>query len=460
MSKLENVIFRNLIYNEEYTRKVLPYISDDYFEEKIDRVIFDEISNYIGTYGKLVSKESLLIQLENRRDITELELLDINEKISKLKNEEVDSNWLIDATEQWCKDRAIENALAESILIVDNGHKTKTKDAIPDILTQALSVSFDTHIGHDYFTDSDERFAFYHEFQKKIPFDIELLNKITKGGISSKTLNILLAGTGVGKSLAMCHFAAAALLQGKNVLYITLEMAEERIAERIDANLFNVDINQIDKLSKTAFSSKIMNLRKKTMGTLIIKEYPTASAHSGHFKSLIKELHIKKSFKPDLVIIDYLNICASARYKAGASVNSYTYVKSIAEELRGLAVEFDFPIISATQTNRSGYNSSDVDLENTSESFGLPATADLMLALISTQELEELSQIMVKQLKNRYNSKTYYNKFMIGIDRSKMLLYDCDPSAQEDIQDSGQDENLSRTTVSADKKKTFNDFKF
>ena len=424
MERIELLILRNLIYNEEYTRKVIPFIKDDYFEEQNQKIIFQEISSFIQEYNKLATKEILSIEVEKRNDINDTNFKEVVDIISSLEDEVGELDWLIDSTEKWCRDRAIYLALMESIQLADGKDDTKGRDAIPDILSDALAVSFDSNVGHDYLSDYEARYESYHRKEDKIPFDLEYFDKITKGGIPNKTLNIALAGTGVGKSLFMCHVASSVLLQGKNVLYITLEMAEEKIAERIDANLLNVNIQDITDLPKQMFDSKVTNLAEKTQGTLIIKEYPTASAHSGHFKALLQELALKKSFRPDIIFIDYLNICSSSRYKAGSNVNSYSFIKAIAEELRGLAVEANLPIVSATQTTRSGYGSSDVELTDTSESFGLPATADLMFALISTEELEGLNQIMVKQLKNRYNDTSSNKKFMVGIDRSKMRLFD------------------------------------
>ena len=458
MDRIEKVILRNLVYNEEYLRKVIPFIEPDYFNERNERVVFEHITKYVAEYNNLITKEVLLIEIEDRRDITQEEVKNINGTINELEDIECDLEWLSDTTEKWCRDRAIYLALMESIKIADGQDDKQNRDAIPTILSDALSVSFNRNVGHDYLEDYEERYELYNRKESRIQFDLEYFNKITKGGIPNKTLNIALAGTGVGKSLFMCHHASSVLLEGKNVLYITLEMAEEKIAERIDANLLNVNIQEITDLPKPIFESKVTNLAKKTQGSLIIKEYPTASAHSGHFKALLNELALKKSFKPDIIFIDYLNICASSRYRAGSNVNSYSYIKAIAEELRGLAVEANVPIFSATQTTRSGFASSDVDLTDTSESFGLPATADLMFALISTEELEGLGQIMVKQLKNRYNDPTYNRRFVIGVDRAKMRLYDCEQAAQDDLLDSGQEveynENEEKTT------KKFAQFKF
>ena len=423
MDRIEKVILRNLVYNEEYLRKVLPFIEPDYFNDRNERVVFEHITKYAAEYNSLITKEVLQIEIEDRRDITQDEVKNIYGTINELEDIECDFEWLSDTTEKWCRDRAIYLALMESIKIADGQDDKKNRDAIPTILSDALSVSFNRNVGHDYLEDYEERYELYNKKESRIQFDLEYFNKITKGGLPNKTLNIALAGTGVGKSLFMCHHASSVLLEGKNVLYITLEMAEEKIAERIDANLLNVNIQEIVDLPKPIFEGKVTNLAKKTQGSLIIKEYPTASAHSGHFKALLNELALKKSFKPDIIFIDYLNICASSRYRAGSNVNSYSYIKAIAEELRGLAVEANVPIVSATQTTRSGYGSSDVDLTDTSESFGLPATADLMFALISTEELEGLGQIMVKQLKNRYNDPTYNRRFVIGVDRTKMRVY-------------------------------------
>jgi len=403
-------------------RKVLPFIKPDYFQG-IYKTLFKEIGKYIGKYNKLPTQETLVIELESLSEEQYNMALDIVPHL--FTKEKIDDNWLNDATEKWCQDRAIYNAVMESISIIDGKHESLTKNALPDLLSKALGISFDTNVGHDYVENAEQRFEFYHTEEDRIPFDLDYFNKITKGGVPNKTLNIALAGTGVGKSLFMCHVAANALTQGKNVLYITMEMAEERIAERIDANLLNVPIDQLANMSKDMFTRKVNNLTKKTNGKLIIKEYPTGSAHAGHFRALLNELKLKRQFVPDMIFIDYLNICASSRMKTmGGSINSYTYIKAIAEELRGLAVEFNIPLFSATQTTRSGYSNSDIGLEDTSESFGLPATADLMFALISTEELEKLGQFMVKQLKNRYNDPTVHKRFVIGVDRSKMRLYD------------------------------------
>ena len=452
-------ILKNLIHNETYTRQVIPFIEPDYFEERTDRIVFEEVAKFLNEYDKTPTKEVLHIEVEKRVDVTEDEYKIIEQLISALDTEVSESKWLLDTTEEWCKSRAIYLALIKSIQIADGQDEHKKPEAIPNILSDALAVGFDQHVGHDYIGDSDDRFAYYHRVENKIPFDLEYLNKITSGGISDKTLNIALAGTGVGKSLFMCHHASSVLLQGKNVLYITMEMAEEKIAERIDANLLDTNIKDIQELPEKIFNKKITNLSKKTEGQLIVKEYPTASAHCGHFKSLLQELKLKKSFTPDIIFVDYLNICASSRYRSAVNVNSYSYVKAIAEELRGLAVEFSLPIVSATQTTRSGFASSDPNLTDTSESFGLPATADLMFALISTEELEGLNQIMVKQLKNRYNDPTINKRFVLGIDRAKMRLYDVEQGAQQDIVEDIEVVQHNKKEQSQSKSK-FDDFKF
>jgi replicative DNA helicase len=458
MERLEHTILRNLVYNEDYSRKVIPFIQPEYFEQRSEKIIFEEIVKFIVKYNSAITREALGIEIENRTDLTETDIKDVREVCQTLNDSVVEKQWLLDTTEKWCRDRAIYLALMESIHIADGNDDKKNRDAIPSILSDALAVSFDNNIGHDYLQNYEERYEFYHRKEDKIEFDLEYFNKITKGGLPTKTLNIALAGTGVGKSLFMCHVASSAMLQGRNVLYITLEMAEERIAERIDANLLNVPIQQLVDLPRSTFQTKVNSVAKKTQGSLVIKEYPTASAHSGHFKALLNELALKKSFRPDIIFIDYLNICASSRHKANGSANSYSYIKSIAEELRGLAVEFSVPIVSATQTTRSGYGNSDVELTDTSESFGLPATADLMFALISTEELEGLGQIMVKQLKNRYNDPTVFKRFVVGIDRAKMRLYDVEQSAQQDILDNGKEEEY--TYEENKPKKSFEGFKF
>ena len=456
--KVETLILKNLLLTEEYPRKVLPFIKQEYFEDRTDQVLFDITHKYFVKYSAVPSVEALTIEVGKISTLSDDQFKQITQTLESFDKETTELDWLIDTTEKWCQDRAIYLALMESIKIADGNDQKKSPDAIPSILSDALGVSFDNHIGHDYIDDYEERYDSYHRVETKVPFDLDFFNKITKGGLPSKTLNIALAGTGVGKSLFMCHHASSVLLQGRNVLYITMEMAEEKIAERIDANLLNVPIQQLADLPKNMFDKKVTKLADKTQGQLIIKEYPTAAAHSGHFKALLNELALKKSFRPDIIFIDYLNICASSRYRAGSNVNSYSYIKAIAEELRGLAVEANVPIFSATQTTRSGFASSDVDLTDTSESFGLPATADLMFALISTEELEGLGQIMVKQLKNRYNDPTYNRRFVIGVDRTKMRLYDCEQSAQDDVLDSGQDVEYNDNENKVTKK--FAEFKF
>ena len=430
-TNLEQIILRNILTNEDYMRKVLPFVRPDYFEG-IYRILFKEAGKFVAKYNKLPTAESFQADLQQSERITGEQYGLAMDIIPHLfTKEKIDEDWLLDNTEKWCQDRAVYNAIMESISIIDGKHSTLTKNALPDILQKALGVAFDTNVGHDYVENAEQRFEFYRKEEDRIPFDLEYLNRITKGGVPNKTLNICLAGTGVGKSLFMCHVAANALSQGNNVLYITLEMAEERIAERIDANLLNVPIDQLDKMSKDMFTSKVADLARKTSGKLIIKEYPTGSAHSNHFRGLLNELKLKKQFEPNIIFIDYLNICSSSRMKGmGGAINSYNYIKAIAEELRGLAVEFNVPVFSATQTNRSGFSNSDVGLEDTSESFGLPATADLMFALVSTEELENLGQMMIKQLKNRYNDPVKHKRFVIGVDRSKMKLFDIDESQQ------------------------------
>ena len=458
---VESLVLTNLMTNEDYFRKALPFIKEEYFETLEHKTIFSQIHEYANLYNEMPSNAALKIDCENRTDINQQTFYNIIGILDSVTLEYQDLPWLLNTTEKWCRDRAIYLALMESIKIADGQDKDKDRGAIPTILQDALAVSFDTHIGHDYIPDAESRYESYHKVESKIPFDLEFFNKITKGGLPNKTLNVALAGTGVGKSLFMCHMASACLMQGRNVLYITCEMAEEKIAERIDANLLNVNIQDLSDLPKQIFDNKIASLSKKTQGTLIIKEYPTASAHVGHFKSLLSDLSLKRSFRPDIIFIDYLNICASSRYK-GTLVNSYTYIKAIAEELRGLAVECNVPIVSATQTTRSGYGSSDVDITDTSESFGLPATADLMFALISTEELEGMNQIMVKQLKNRYNDPTANKRFCVGIDRAKMRLYDVEQSAQQGLLDSGQgDEEEQLDLVKRfNSKKTFAELKY
>jgi len=430
-----------LIFNEDYARKILPFIKSEYFADNTEKILFQEIEEYINHYKNLPTYESLLINFTESKKLTEQQVQDSVEMLREInaeKDERTDVKWLTDNTEKFCQDKAIYNAIMKSVKILDNKDDRDSKGSIPKLLSDALGVSFDSSVGHDYVDDADSRYDFYHKHEVKIPFDLDIFNKITKGGLPQKTLNIALAGTGVGKSLFMCHVAGSCLSQGQNVLYITMEMAEERIAERIDANLLNIDISDLHSISKQDYERKFSALKVKTQGKLIIKEYPTAAASALHFRALLNELQLKKSFKPDIIFIDYLNICASARIKAGSNVNSYSYIKAIAEELRGLAVEFSVPIMSATQTTRSGFTSSDPGLEDTSESFGLPATADFMFALISTEELEQLNQLMVKQLKNRYNDPNTFKRFVVGIDRAKMKLYDVEQSAQDDIVDAGQ----------------------
>jgi replicative DNA helicase len=431
---IENAIFSGLVYNEQYLRKVLPFIKTEYFQSRIEKVLFDLIVSYVDKYGNPPTKVAIDVELDNFVGLSEEENKQLRSKIQEIEEQPVDLDWLIDQTEKFCQDKAVYNAIMESIQILDGKGKT-SKGAIPEILSDALAVSFDTAVGHDFIDDFEKRYEFYHVTEKRVPFDLDYFNTITKGGIPVKTLNIALAGTGVGKSLFMCHCAATNLMQNLNVLYITLEMAEEKIAERIDANLLNEPLDTISILPKDVYEKKIERVRSKTKGKLIIKEYPTASAGAAHFRHLLNELKIKRAFTPDIIYIDYLNICTSSRLKYGSNVNSYTYIKSIAEELRGLAVEAGVPIVSATQTTRAGFTSTDLGLEDTSESFGLPATADFMFALISTEELQDLGQIMVKQLKNRYNDPAMHRKFVVGVDRSKMRLYNVEQVAQDDIVD-------------------------
>ena len=457
--RLETTILKNLVYNEEYTRKVLPFLSVDYFQEREDKILYEKINEYINQYNTLPTQEALAIELD-KSSIKDEEFQNSLKLLESISNETDETNisWLLDSTEKFCQDRAIYNAVVESISILDEGGRnTRDKGSIPDILSDALSVSFDPHVGHDYFLDSDERYKFYHRVEEKIPWDLEYFNRITKGGLSNKTLNIALAGTGVGKSLFMCHAAASCLSQNCNVLYITLEMAEEKIAERIDANLLNISIDDLQKLPKDLYDKKINKLKQTIKGKLIVKEYPTAAANVNHFRALLNELNLKRSFVPNIILIDYINICTSSRIKPGANVNSYTYIKSIAEELRGLAVENAIPILSATQTTRSGFTNTDIGLEDTSESFGLPATADFMFAIISTEQMEELNQIMIKQLKNRYSDPTSNRKFVIGIDRSKMKLYDVEQSAQNELVDTGQDDEPAFDKATGGK---YNNLKF
>ena len=440
---IEQTVLSNILTNESYARKVVPFLKEEYFQNVSERTVLKKINEYMDTYNKAPTAKTLVIEVGNDQSLNENDYTNCITLLDNLNayTDTHDLDWLVDKTEEFCQEKAVYNAIMESIHIIDGKSKTKTKDGIPSILSDALSVGFDNNIGHDFLEDYDQRFDFYHTVEEKIPFDIEFLNKITKGGVAKKSLNIILAGTGVGKSLAMCHFASNNLMDGKNVLYITMEMAEEKIAERIDANLLNVTMSELEELPKLMYDQKINKVRKNTSGKLIVKEFPTAGAHAGHFRHLVNELKIKKGFVPDIIYVDYLNICASSRMKGvGAAVNTYSYIKSIAEELRGLAVEKGVPIFSATQTTRSGFNSSDIGLEDTSESFGLPATADLMFALISTEELQDLNQIMVKQLKNRYNDPTINRRFVVGVDRAKMRLYDVEDSAQNDIMDGPSDE--------------------
>ena len=455
--RIERIILRNLFYNEDFTRKALPFIKSEFFTNHNESTLFGEINEFVNKYKNLPTKETILVELNKRKDLKEEELSEIKTIVNKLDNQEVELQWLLDTTEKFCKDRAVHNAVLEGIQILDGKDKKQNPEAIPTILSNALAVSFDNHIGHDYIDDAEARFEFYHKKEKRFKFDLNYFNRITKGGVPSKTLNIALAGTGVGKSLFMCHAASNWLTQGKNVLYITLEMAEERIAERVDANLFDVTIDDLHAMPKDMYDNKVSKLQKKSIGQLIIKEYPTASAHSGHFRALLNELSLKKTFKPDVVFIDYLNICASSRFKGG-NISSYFYIKAIAEELRGLAVEFDVPIFSATQTTRSGFTSTDIGLEDTAESFGLPATADFMFALISNDELDQLNQLKVKQLKNRFGDPSMNRSFIIGVDRSKMRLFDVEASAQN-IVDSNQTEDTEEEITPEGAYEKFSDFK-
>ena len=454
--RIERIILRNLFYNEDFTRKAIPFIKSEFFTNNNESILFGEVNDFINKYKNLPTKETILVELNKRKDLKEDELTEIKTIVNGLNNEQVELQWLLDTTEKFCKDRAVHNAVLSGIQILDGKDKKQNPEAIPSILSEALAVSFDNHVGHDYVEDAESRFDFYHKREKRFKFDLNYFNRITKGGVPSKTLNIALAGTGVGKSLFMCHAAANWLQDGKNVLYITLEMAEERIAERVDANLMDVTIDDLHAMPKDMYESKMSKLQKKTVGKLIIKEYPTASAHSGHFRALLNELSLKKTFKPDVVFIDYLNICASSRFKGG-NISSYFYIKAIAEELRGLAVEFDMPIFSATQTTRSGFTSTDIGLEDTAESFGLPATADFMFALISNDELDQLNQLKVKQLKNRFGDPALNRSFIIGVDRSKMRLFDVEASAQN-IVDSNQTEEEEKITPEGAYEK-FSDFK-
>ena len=441
MKNIELVILQNLIYNEEFSRKVTPFLKKEYFHDQVEQLVFCAIQNFISTYNALPTKESIVIDLDKKNNLTEPQFQELGKLINSLTDEDTpEMEWLSNQTEEFCKDKAVYNAIMESIHILEDKSESKTANAIPEILSDALAVSFDTHIGHDYIEDAEERYEFYHRVEKKVPFDLEYFNTITAGGTPQKTLNIIMAGTGVGKSLFLCHHAANCLTQNQNVLYITCEMAEERIAERIDANLFDMTIDDVQDLPRQLYHKKLDNLKTKLKGKLIVKEYPTATANVNHFRALLDELWMKKQFKPDIIFIDYLNICASARLKNGANVNSYTYIKAIAEELRGMAVERSVPVFSATQVNRGGFNNTDVGLEDTSESFGLPATADFMIALISTEELEEQNQIMVKQLKNRYNDVASNKKFIVGINRGKMKLYDVEKNEQSGLLQTNQTE--------------------
>lgn len=439
--RIEQAILSNLIHNEEYCRKVVPHLKTEYFSDRKEAAIASLLLGFFEKYNKPASQDILAIEVGNMTGLTDKEVPEYEQYVKELSHSEQNQEWLLTETENFCKDKAVYNAILASIKIAEGRDKTHTKDAIPSILSEALSVCFDNHVGHDYLQDADARYDFYHRVEEKLAFDLEMFNKITKGGLSKKTLNIALAGTGVGKSLFMCHVGASVLVQGKNVLYITMEMAEERIAERIDANLLNLTMDELKVIDKDIFDNRLDKIAKKTQGKLIVKEYPTASAHAGHFRALLEELKLKREFVPDIIFIDYLNICASQRLRMGANVNSYTYVKTIAEELRGLAVEYNVPIVSATQTTRSGYTNSDPGLEDTSESFGLPATADFMFALVSNEELEQLNQIIVKQLKNRYSDPNYFKRFVVGIDRAKMKLYDVEASAQSGLSDAGQKED-------------------
>lgn len=432
---VEDLILSNLLHNEGYGRKVIPFLRTEYFHNKIDRVLFDSIDKYVQTFNSFPNQVALNVEVQDAKGLSEDEYKLVKDRLDGLEDQPADLEWLVNQTEKFCKDKAIYNAISESIKIIDDKTGKTSQGSIPSLLESALAVSFDTHIGHDFIDDAEARYDFYHRKEERVPFDIEFLNKITKGGLPRKTLNVILAGTGVGKSLFMCHCAASLLSAGKNVLYITMEMAEERIAERIDANLLNTPLDQLAMLPRDSYEKKMARVKEKTSGKLIVKEYPTASAGSSNFRHLLNELRLKKKFVPDIIYIDYLNICASSRLKQGANVNSYTYIKAIAEELRGLAVEFNVPIVSATQTTRSGFTNSDVGLEDTSESFGLPATVDFMAAMITTDELQALNQIMFKQLKNRYADPSTMKRFVVGVDRSRMRLYDVEQSAQQDIVD-------------------------
>jgi len=462
MTRLEQTILKNLVYNEDFTRKVLPFIQSEYFSDSIERKVFTEIKEFVNRYEQVPTHEALVINFTEKKELTEDEVSKSIELLNEIKttsDEKVDQSWLTEQTEKFCQDKAIYNAIMDSVAILDDKSTKSSKGEIPKLLSDALGVSFDTHIGHDFMDDYKERYDFYHKVEKRTKFDLDLMNKITKGGLPDKTLNVLMAGTGVGKSLFMCHMASACLSQGDNVLYITLEMAEEKIAERIDANLLNISLNELRSVSKDDYENKFQVLRAKTQGKLIIKEYPTASASTLHFRALLSELAMKKQFRPNIIFVDYINICASSRIRPGGNVNSYTYIKSIAEELRGLAVEFELPIVSATQTTRSGFTNSDPGLEDVSESFGLPATADFMCAIVSNEQLEQLNQIMVKQQKNRYNDPSYYKKFILGVDRAKMRLYDVEQGGQDDLLDSGQDDGPDKPINTFGTREKFDGFK-
>jgi archaellum biogenesis ATPase FlaH len=464
--RIETIILRNLLHNEEYTRKVLPFLDKEYFVEHADKLLYGQIDTFVNKYNNLPTKEALVIELDSTslRNEEFDEVTDLLTYVEEQDNEQPDIQWLLETTEKFCQDKAIYNAVVKSIKILDEPEKSESgKGAIPELLTDALSVNFDPHVGHDYLLDSDDRYAFYHRVEKKIPFDLDFFNKITQGGLSSKTLNIALAGTGVGKSLFMCHVSSSALSQGNNVLYITLEMSEERIAERIDANLLNIRLDDLVSLPKQMYEKKMEDLKSTVKGRLIIKEYPTAAASTNHFRALLNELNLKRNFKPDIIFVDYINICSSSRIRPGQYVNSYSYIKSIAEELRGLAVEFDVPIMSATQTNRAGFQNTDVGLEDTSESFGLPATADFMFALITNENLEAAGQMLIKQLKNRYSDITSNKKFLVGVDRAKMRLIDLGDASQSDLVDTGKEEIENVPVFDTPSKKTkkdFGEFKF
>ena len=452
--KIELTILKNLVHNEDFARKTLPFLKEEYFSDSSERQVFKRITDFMTKYNSRPTREAIGIEIESSSNLSEEEHKRSMELVRNLvEPEPVTMDWLLESTESFCQERAVFNAVMDSIAILDGKDSNRTKNSIPDILSEALGVSFDSHIGHDFIDDFAERYDYYHRVEEKIPFDLDLMNKITRGGLSRKSLNIILAGTGVGKTLAMCHFAAANLAMGKNVLYITMEMAEEKIAERIDANLLNIASEDLQKLPRDLYENKIARLKAKTTGKLIIKEYPTASAHAGHFRHVLNELNLKRNFVPDIIYIDYLNICCSSRIKTGSNVNSYTYIKSIAEELRGLAVERNLPIVSATQTTRSGYSNSDPGLEDTSESFGLPATADFMIALVRSEDMDDRGQLMVKQLKNRYSDPADLRKFVVGIDRIKMRLFDVEETAQDDLIDDSRGGKTKRSDAVMDNTK-------